>query len=1278
MRHLTHTMSAAALALLAAFGAARPCAGAEMALGKTQLATREWVKSYLRSAGVDAAVELEKVDADVATNVVTAADGTATTNLTVTGAWAPAELTNCVSATLVVSAPRLVPYTEKAATASALRLVLMPFSLYAAETADGWTIEFTITAGYWQSKTGKRYNWDFSRSFPDGWKLTYDQKLPVCPPSAHTCEIGDDCYCSGADYASTDDVPDSVVPDKYKTTALNRMIDGKSSDWYSPWTWFDESDFPDDWTGVVKKPDGSTATAYYVVDDDNTMLNVENLAKSPAWKAAINHALLEARKHLRKCRDAYKKSLVCDKENPQHDAAKCGTKTLGRCARCGAQFGADEGHDWFGNLAPTVHYCKCGARSEKHTFGDGALVSHVGDWGTYRRACEKCGYEETYQAALAACVEDEDYHVAAKEACGCVCGKYGAEGAASTEKAMHKWSKTKDANGSVPCLCLCGRYHDARSATDAKTECKGVCASCRKRPLQNGVDVGEVADSAHTPCEPSDGHCGCKCQYLTANGTSDAAYHIQKPGTCRCMGADGNGGAWHFPEPDPDCPEVCQYRNADGTRHLASKEKAREEGLGTAPSTVHAKVESGSCGCKCGDYTSANVSDWGGANFHNRHTSDSVCGCCCGKGTEADLGGVDGYHRGYGEWKVKGTEIRDGKVVTTLARKCQCGGHEQTKEEEGALTECDDAADYHIAKSDTCGCLCGKYGSEGETHAEKVYHKWNREDGETCLCDCGAWHSPKPPSAYQKNTRTKCEGVCATCDRPVDGSGLGVLAAPASAHTPCEAQDARCGCWCGRVTSSSGDSRFHPQKPGTCFCFGADGNGGAWHYPEVSGDCGKVCGACRKYLVGDGGVTRAPVAATAADHTKYAGSGRCGCQCGQYTNDNWDEWATANFHNARNDKTCGCWCGHAKESDLGGSDRFHRQATPGFDCDCQCGLVCLGHVKVSGRCGPADDQKCSVDRSGHHFKVAAADGACPKVCHGECGEWKDQTPSKHTPDSDNCGCECGGLDHANYTSQFHTDRVSETCRCKCGDRHYFVAGDKCTRLCKYCGDAVGSDGKMRGAEESDHSFSNARCGCLCGKYKEPHHFTLNSCTCICGKTEKHGFAEGSCWCYCKATCDHKFTLNACTCNCGGLTVHKEKPDSMCKCGCLCGESRLPHKFADNSCKCYCGDTSRHHSYDETGRGAETKICETGGETLYITTISLKCSRCGETAESVSVSGHTCGETDQQTDNGIHYCNTHHIYYNGTTCPLCSDEDYLGVNVSNFTQGGTNEDPFNVR
>lgn len=89
--------------------------------------------------------------------------------------------------------------------------------------------------------------------------------------------------------------------------------------------------------------------------------------------------------------------------------------------------------------------------------------------------------------ALALCAGCATTTTAPAPKCGC--GKYGAAGATSTEKSMHVWRKTADSRGYLPCLCLCAHYHDARMATDANTECRGVCASCRKRPLQNGVDV---------------------------------------------------------------------------------------------------------------------------------------------------------------------------------------------------------------------------------------------------------------------------------------------------------------------------------------------------------------------------------------------------------------------------------------------------------------------------------------------------------------------------------------------------------------------------------------------------------------------------------------------------------------------------------------------------------------------------------------------------------------------------------------------------------------------
>ena len=333
-----------------------------------------------------------------------------------------------------------------------------------------------------------------------------------------------------------------------------------------------------------------------------------------------------------------------------------------------------------------------------------------------------------------------------------------------------------------------------------------------------------------------------------------------------------------------------------------------------------------------------------------------------------------------------------------------------------------------------------------------------------------------------------CGKICSYC-KEKSGTGLDIGDAADSEHTP--RTKGCCGCKCGKLTANGTSlEQFHIRKPGTCRCYGSDGNGGAWHFRDPKSTCSKICAytssgwydGAPHLAASSAKVNEKPAKAEPKDHTKTDGA-TCGCKCGTYTSANYSSWTQhANLHNSK-PYYCGCYCGHASESQV---SPYHKKASD-LQCKCQCGAKVVSHVKVSGDC------RCQC--RAEHYRQDRQDGKCPGVCHGPCGEYANPSYKDwHTHKEDGCGCECGAFNGHQYTSEaYHGGTGSPSCRCACGDKHLRFDSSPCPDVCKTCGKDISG----ARSDADIHTFPSGQCECNCGRYKK-HKYANDKCECYCG------------------------------------------------------------------------------------------------------------------------------------------------------------------------------------
>lgn len=735
---------------LAATAAIAVCLGVEASSGGERLATRAWVLQKIS--------EISPASAVGNATVVSNGNG----SVTYSSPWTSEDVTNAAAITLTFSSARIVD-RQRRANASPRRFSLLDI-IFTRAFADGVpggicnALSITLMSGAWIDNARNEHPFNLG----DGLVLTFDEEMPEIPDGVHTCDFASqDCTCKGSEYSESE--LDEMCPEEYREWTVKEYVEVANNIEH----WIDESAWED-------RTDDRNGTTYWISDEDGVRVSLNSIAeRSDAWIVALSEGLTTLNKRMRECREAYKKSLRCNKANPQHN--------------------------WGRWIAVRMQ---------------GALMR--------RRTCVRCGSEQTEVTELdqTTCDEANDVHYPAGTGdCGCICGKYGPNALASDDAGLHRWADTRNDDGVQPCVCKCGLFHVRREPTsyllNARRACASICAYCRERS-GNGVGVAAAKDEEHTPCETRDGRCGCLCGKLTADNTKVEKFHVQKPGTCRCFGSDGKGGAWHFPEPRGDCRRICQFL-VDGKEHLAATRK-NDGGIVASCAQDHTAASGSRCGCECMKFTGSNHARWEGANFHR--TAAYKCGCYCGHGSEAQ---VPNYHK-----KALDTDCDCQCGATLVAHvaptppQCRCRG------------KCHAPKHFPVSADGKCPGVC--HGVCLESRDQDKMERHTPEGSTRCGCQCGeigaadfrslAYHAPRGApecwcSGGHRHTHTAkdgCQRLCAFCNRVPYADGTGTRLAIESDHT---FRPSKCVCECGEVErphayAESGKTQKSVRTCGLC------------------------------------------------------------------------------------------------------------------------------------------------------------------------------------------------------------------------------------------------------------------------------------------------------------------------------------------------------------------------------------------------------------------------------------------------------------------------------
>ena len=918
---------------------------------------------------------------------------------------------------------------------------------------------------------------------------------------------------------------------------------------------------------VEHSPDSNTET--YISIPPSTCRHKVQCANCKGW-------ITEDGSHERDASNGCKCSHGCGYQFAHVYPQSANTCGFYVCQYCGEEDTTRQGVHIGWTESGDGHVCACGRKYEPHDYATREYKGKGGvGYRTYTYTC-KCGksYEanepcvhvwpatpnsttvdgdelvHTYICCYCDATKEEreaipppegcvgSSHVANTNGmCGCVCGYYPNTEAGGEE--WHRWDETVDGRDNQKCTCKCGRYHKAREwSTYEKNRgdaCEGVCAYCRTYAAEADGLVSQLSaagEEAHTELTSAGAaqrrHCGCRCGLLD-QGAESERFHIQMTGSCRCWG-DGNGGQWHFPCPKSGCTAICQYKS-DGEEHLAAPSKQRIETTLAAASPEDHYKSSSTCGCLCGEYTSANIDAWNGVDFHS-FASEQACECFCRNKTRHDysVGPVQtGVKPGWiikkwecsrcgelddteileecqhGEWEeVSRVQVAVG--VYSVTRRCKvCGFTETTTEDENGGNMC--TLNAHIAKSDgTCGCLCGHV-----LESDGQFHRYANDNA--CVCKCGKYHRVRQWSAGAISSGTACLDVCPVCktrkrmDSPTSNPNL---TAKDTDHTGTAEGTPKpwCGCRCHTVNpNESVDSRFHPKHPDTCRCYGDGTGNGAWHFPSRDPKCRKLCKHKidgKRHLAVDS-KTRQPTLESAEpkDHTPKT-SGTCGCMCGDVT-------PTSDEINAK----------------VGDAYHFHRWDAG--RCICVCGM-CPQHKAVAN---PGCMNICKAFSTDSYAKRANRQGKyyCPgkaEIGNAVMGDVPASSLKKlHTSVTNGCGCVCkstslGGGTGSAYNalddSAYHNPANLSSCWCTCGKEkgyawHVFREGNDCANICNDC-KATSSRGKVakakvNTAKQTEHTAVTNRCGCACGDAKSMNYPKFhpwkngNGCRCI-GWTKNGG------------------------------------------------------------------------------------------------------------------------------------------------------------------------------
>ena len=1180
--------------------AAALCSLAAIAAGtKTRVATQEWVAERLSAAGVRISMAV------VSTNVVAGV-----TNIVVTSPYTCPEVPECQS----------------------VRFTMTPAELNMGDADVDHSrpyVSVTIVSG--QFFDGSTWF-----QFAKEWVLEANVSMPdPMPTGTHRCQLGADCICVEA--GNTRESVEEELPDEYK----DMTFEDAAKKYPTPLSLVDTDTWGDEtWQTSLTIGGRTTYFARAIVDGGGERsFNVEKFGESDAWLECIQDLAKQENKYRKILRDFYIDEHVCDKMEPQHSETTitCGSFSWKECGRCGTHISGTEQHEYPGTVyTADGHKCVCG-RGEIEPHGTLELTGSktytysgsVKTGWTGTLACPKgCGYTK------------QTTHVCHHTNCGVCDAGDGCDEPCHCE-GNHVWG---NATQTECAKCECPACTDcAANPPDTDMTKHSGWQPCRE-DVEEDNDDGRAAGA----------HCQCQCLTYGHNAETPHDYrlaaglkeyepyndesHYQRFGQCsRCLQWKKKLRPHTYDstpfEYDYVSPSICRYKykcTADGCGHTRNDDthghtlgneveayvnvspsicrylKKCEKGH-YVPDDSHGHVRNVADECKCQNGCGYQFEhDWKTSACGNEECSlchKSRYGQSSHSGWDNNAGTAAGHKCACGRETLQHTfgaptvVAREGWIVTYRETCSVCTfSHEYT-------ADTNPCKNGHVlnTNSSTCECLCGYYSPTNQVaQAENLHNFADTKDADgvqTCTCKCGRYHVQRAWSSYRANlpetvgSTNVCGNVCSYCKEKA-GTGLDIGRADDSLHTPRE--HSTCGCKCGRLTAEGTNlEKFHIQKPGTCICYGSDGNGGSWHFRHPKEGCPGVCAYTpnRLYSGAEHCVALAakehatPAMATPSDHTKVE-SGRCGCKCGSYNNLNHADWTQhANLHNSK-PYYCGCWCGHAGTGQI---SPYHKKADDS-QCKCQCGATVVSHSYAPGDC------RCHC--KGEHKRIDRQDGKCPGVCHGPCGEYAEAAlKGRHTPDPLGCGCECGTFSGSAYSDlRFHSGHGSPSCTCTCGKYHnHSEARTDCTQICKFC-----DDGKSNLAHVDPITYAPVT----------SHYFGPNSCVCACGKHTKHRFAADACDCYCHATSrphiweiDETDSSDSYTCPTCGNTITQYRTTYMCS---RCGESE--EGYSESGHAADCGHREESESYDPCACGCLGCSCKACRENKGL------CTTCGRTCK----------------------------------------------------------------
>lgn len=541
--------------------------------------------------------------------------------------------------------------------------------------------------------------------------------------------------------------------------------------------------------------------------------------------------------------------------------------------------------------------------------------------------------------------------------------------------------------------------------------------------------------------------------------------------------------------------------------------------------------------------------------------------------------------------------------------KCDRCGHveEHRQKQYSCRCHCGEVVVRHVPRADGCGCLCPDVpnpmlvSADLDFHPPAVtncgcrcgamrpvdnenYHLHPLKEGEStggatkCTCVCGKRH------VFEENL-SECPRVCGDCRKKTESGGDARL----EDHDPMTTAEARrknrCGCQCGEYTvgdaakdaNINNIAKFHYRKANSCMCLGADGQGGAWHFPNKANG---GCNVCVSPSHGDDTTpmrVAKPFSGDACEKGLYEATGSshvnssdyCGCKCGHYSPSNEN---VPNSMHKQNANSCGCACGQDESV-------THRYATAA-DCTCTCGEMHRGtRMNECGICMGCN--KAFMDPNG------------PKR-YG-----KSPTVDDHEADTVSCGCKCGAYTYSNRTDEakrFHTRTSDATCTCHCGWRHWFNPRSDCTAFCETC-NMDKERVNYRHGNIGKHTQPSDSCACLCGKWKkgevDGHKYDPERCHCHCGNDQRtHDWDNGTTTSRSLGTCpscENAITEHKKTYTCERLLCRRtrdggtweEGHDGECSKVELEGTQEVPPVGDPCACGCY-------------GHASGNGICETCG------------------------------------------------------------------------------------